>query len=169
MTLARKLLLKHFAPFKSGQLILAVIGEVQLQDRCWLQSYRSRKSPQSWINKQTGICPGMHTLCFLRSVWLWLSLSMTHCHTATHFLTQKADVKPPSNDFALTHTNRETLCRHTDSLIQAMGTLVLKIYIKSGSIYKPFFLFIYVFTFFKQMLFWCTVKELTTITQIVIP
>lgn len=64
--------------------------------------------------------------------------SLSHCYTLPH-LEGRRQPAPPSNAFALTHTNRETLCRHTDSLIQAMGTLVLKIYIKSGSIYKPFF------------------------------
>lgn len=66
------------------------------------------------MNKQTGICPGMHALCFLRSVWLWLSLSMTHCHTLLHTSSLRRQTPTPSNPFALTHTQTE---RHfTDTL-----------------------------------------------------
>lgn len=66
------------------------------------------------MNKQTGICPGMHALCFLRSVWLWLSLSMTHCHTLLHTSFLRRQTSTSSSPFALTHTQTE---RHlTDTI-----------------------------------------------------
>lgn len=66
------------------------------------------------MNKQTGICPGMHALCFLRSVWLWLSLSMTHCHTLLHTSSLRRQTSTSSSPFALTDTQTER--RFTDTM-----------------------------------------------------
>lgn len=73
------------------------------------------------MNKQTGICPGMHALCFLRSVWLWLSLSMTHCHILLHTSSLRRHSSASSSPFALTDTQTE---RHFTDTMKATHTMV---------------------------------------------
>lgn len=72
------------------------------------------------MNKQTGICLGMHALCFLRSVWLWLSLSMTHCHILLHTSSLRRHSSTSSSPFALTDTQTE---RHFTDTMKATDTM----------------------------------------------
>lgn len=57
-----------------------------------------------------------------KNIWLWLSLSMIHCHTLLHTSSlKKADINP-LQPFALTHKQRDTSQTH---FIKATDTLQL--------------------------------------------
>lgn len=75
------------------------------------------------MNKQTGICPGMHTLCSLRisgsgSHYRWFTV--THCYTLPH---SRRQTSTPSNPLPW-RTNKETLHRHTSLRQQILSSLV---------------------------------------------